>query len=149
MQYWILLLIIQLFWLTLQTVSQAEDVCEVDPEEKSVTKPLRDFTPEQLTEFNGLACKSLYFALNGIVYDVTAHRPDLLQHSDHNLFAGKDITDSVPGLLIDHMKKLVFEAPSGRLSANAVVGMLSMPMAFRAFTVEELSFQLFCFYTVA
>lgn len=70
-----------------------------EPEEEP--EPQRDFTLEQLREFNGETKKKIYVALRGDVYDVTASADYYGPGAPYNCFAGRNATRA--------MAKLSFE----------------------------------------
>lgn len=76
-----------------------EDANKVADETKEIEQ--RDFTVEQLREFDGTGDKSIYIALKGDVFDVSTARQFYGEGSGYNCFAGRDATRA--------MAKLSFE----------------------------------------
>ncbi|CAE7541817.1 MSBP1, partial [Symbiodinium microadriaticum] len=117
-------------------------------------EPPRDFTIEQLREFNGTTNKKIYVALKGEVYDVSSSSEYYGPGSTYDCFAGRDASRA--------MAKLSFEeselsnpniddlGPFERdvlenwvekfqyMKCYPVVGKLSYPARDRVFTPAEL-----------
>lgn len=73
---------------------------EKEGEEKEVI-PLRDFTVDQLREFDGTKSKPIYIALQTEVYDVTSAGDFYGEGSHYNIFAGRDATRAMAKLSFD------------------------------------------------
>lgn len=125
---------------------------ETEPEEPIV---LRDFTIEQLREFNGNNGKPIYIALKGEVYDASKGRNYYGEGASYHCFAGRDasramakfsfdedilanpdISDLGPferSMLDDFIHKFKY------YRCYPVIGKISTPPASKTFTRAELS----------
>jgi membrane-associated progesterone receptor component len=131
------------------TIKEKETEEEVEP-----PKP-RDFTVEQLREFNGKINKSIYISLKGEVYDVTAAVDFYGDGSSYHCFAGREATRAMAKLSFDEedLSSLNLEdlSPFDKNSLDdwinkfkyyrqyPVAGKCTVPPTPKEFTVEELS----------
>lgn len=145
--------VVSIFMLYMLTsTSPAASPKSTEPEEEP--EPQRDFTLDQLREFNGETKKKIYIALRGDVYDVTSSSDFYGPGAPYNCFAGRNATRA--------MAKLSFEeedlanpnvsdlGPFERdtldgwvqkfmhIKGYPIVGKLSYPPVDRTITREEL-----------
>lgn len=77
----------------------------VDPPLKKIVKrdplPIRDYTLEQLREFNGVGDKPILIALKGIVYDVTSSFDFYGPEGSYHCFAGRDASRAMAKFTLD------------------------------------------------
>jgi membrane-associated progesterone receptor component len=127
-------------------------VHEVKPEE--ITPP-RDFTIEQLRDFNGVIEKSIYIAMCGDVYDVTQSSDFYGADGPYHCFAGRDASRAMAKLCFDegelsnsNLSDLgLFERDTLEswiskfkyVKQYPIVGKLSHPVKNRKFRVEDLA----------
>ncbi len=63
-------------------------------DESQANEDLREFTLEELAQYDGKEGRDAYVAVDGIVYDVTNSRP--WSDGEHNGFtAGRDLTEEI------------------------------------------------------
>lgn len=77
---------------------------ETKPEEEVVEEIIpRDFTKEQLLEFNGNQEKPIYIALKGEVYDVSSAKQMYGPDTAYHCFAGRDASRAMAKLSFDEV----------------------------------------------
>lgn len=128
---------------------------EVEPKPEEEPIVLRDFTLEQLREFNGLNGKPIYIAIKGEVYDASKGTQYYGEGAPYQCFAGRDATRAMAkfsfeeaelanpdvsdigpferGMLEDFIHKFKY------YRCYPVVGFLSKPPAPRKFTRAEIA----------
>jgi len=74
---------------------------DASSDDKEEAEPLRDFTVEQLREFNGENDSKIYISLRGVVYDCSSAQEHYGVGSSYHLFAGREASRA--------MAKLSFE----------------------------------------
>eukprot|EP00602_Paraphysomonas_sp_CaronLab_P005371 CAMPEP_0185020740 /NCGR_PEP_ID=MMETSP1103-20130426/3385_1 /TAXON_ID=36769 /ORGANISM="Paraphysomonas bandaiensis, Strain Caron Lab Isolate" /LENGTH=357 /DNA_ID=CAMNT_0027551827 /DNA_START=13 /DNA_END=1086 /DNA_ORIENTATION=- len=115
---------------------------------------LRDFTIQQLREFDGVENKKIYIALKGDVYDVTCAKEYYGPESTYHCFAGRDASRAMAKLSFDEEElsnpRIDDLGPFERdvlenwvdkfkfLKNYVVVGRLVYPATDRVFTLSEL-----------
>jgi membrane-associated progesterone receptor component len=126
-------------------------------EDQKEANPLRDFTVEQLREFNGKDGKAIYIALKGEVYDVSDAKSFYGEGGSYAAFAGRDCTRAMAKMSLDEADLINSDlsdlSASQRLSLDGwvdkfkyhrsyrIVGKLSVPTTDpnRVFTAEEIA----------
>lgn len=77
----------------------------VDPPRPKIIKrdplPIRDYTLEQLREFNGVGDKPILIALKGVVYDVTSSADFYGPEGSYHCFAGRDASRAMAKFTFD------------------------------------------------
>jgi membrane-associated progesterone receptor component len=134
----------------------AEDIEPAKPveEEEPLPDP-RDFTEEQLREFNGVTNPSIYIALKGDVYDCTKSVEYYGAEGPYHCFAGRNATRAMAKLSFeeselcnpDYSKLGPFERDTledwvskfKHYKVYPVVGRLSEPPRIREYIVSDLS----------
>lgn len=137
--------------------SPRDDADEESEEEKEVDPP-RDFTIEQLREFDGVKNEKIYIAMRGEVYDVSNAKAYYGVDSSYHCFAGRDASRAMAKLSFDEAELSnqnlddlgIFEKDVLQnwidkfkyVKQYPVVGKLSFPNvgdSKRVFTVSELA----------
>ena len=86
-----ILVLVTLKNLLFSTVTQIELEKEIDPNaEPEETTVIREFTPRELSNFNGFDLEKIYIAVKGNVYDVSKGRQFYGPSGPYSNFAGHD-----------------------------------------------------------
>lgn len=86
-----ILVLVTLKNLLFSTVTQIELEKEIDPNaEPEETTVIREFTPRELSNFNGFDLEKIYIAVKGNVYDVSKGRQFYGPSGHYSNFAGHD-----------------------------------------------------------
>ncbi|XP_034715080.1 neudesin isoform X2 [Etheostoma cragini] len=68
---------------------------------KPSTKPVRLFTEEELTRYDGSEGQPIYMAIKGVVFDVTKGKEFYGKDAPYNALVGKDSTRAVAKMSLD------------------------------------------------
>lgn len=125
---------------------------DVGEEDKMIP---RDFTPEQLRDFDGIKEKKIFIALKGDVYDVTPSSEFYGAEGAYHCFAGRNASRAMAKLSFDEAElsnpNLTDLGPFEKDTLESwvekfkyvkqyeIVGKLSTPITNRTFTPSELS----------
>lgn len=126
-----------------------------EPEEEEELPDPRDFTAEQLRDFNGVVNPSIYVALKDDIYDVTKSVEYYGPEGPYHCFAGRNATRAMAKLSFeeselsnpDYSNLGPFERDTlddwvskfKHYKAYPIVGRLSTPLPFREYLVSDLS----------
>jgi membrane-associated progesterone receptor component len=132
--------------------STAEKTTEAEEEKEEIV--LRDFTIEQLRDFDGKGEQPIYIALKGDIFDVSSAKEFYGEGSGYNCFAGRDATRAMAKLSfeeIDLSNSNVDDLGSFELGiledwyikfkdykCYPIMGRVSKPIAFKDYTLTEL-----------
>jgi membrane-associated progesterone receptor component len=116
---------------------------------------LRDYTPNQLRDFDGVSNPHILVALNGDVYDVSSAPEHYGPHGPYHAFAGRNASRALAKMSfdaevindqrIDDLSEAELSTLSGWVNKFRVVkrypivGKLSNPLQCRDFSQDELS----------
>lgn len=89
--------------LTYLTTDDGEEASGAKPKEPEKRDPPRDFTVEQLREYNGTNKKPIYVALCREVFDVTSSASFYGEGSAYHCFAGRESTRAMAKLSFDEV----------------------------------------------
>ncbi|KAJ3112758.1 hypothetical protein HDU96_004212 [Phlyctochytrium bullatum] len=95
-------------YLALSVASSAPT--ELPPAKHPQVIELRDYTPKELQEYDGVKSKKIYLAVNGRVYDVTAGKNFYGPDGMYGNFAGRDASR---GLAKESFDKEMLSDPNG------------------------------------
>jgi membrane-associated progesterone receptor component len=127
---------------------------ERDTEDEVIVPTLRDFTIEQLRDFDGVKKPKIYIALKGDVYDVSEASGFYGEGSGYHCFAGREASRAMARLSFDEedLKSLKLDDLSPfdksnlddwvdkfrNYKAYPIVGRVSTPPPIREFRLDEL-----------
>lgn len=132
--------------------STAEKTTEAVEEKEEIV--LRDFTIEQLRDFDGKGEQPIYIALKGDIFDVSSAKEFYGEGSGYNCFAGRDATRAMAKLSFDEIdlsNSNVDDLGSFELGVledwyikfkdfkcYPIMGRVSKPITFKDYTLTEL-----------